>query len=316
MPIGSAIARLMARDRDARRGSCRDSGRRPAGGRTCVCCGPSCIHATRGRGRQATHLQRRAAESVTGGSAASRRSAASIWGSFRGPGRGGGSSRRMSRRPKTGAPVAAPDSPTCCCSGSSRDREGADDLPGPDQAAVDDRPADGGVEGDRAALLPGGRDRHEPGGGGSGADQGGRRRGRRRALVQRHGGQGLRAGAARAPARQRRLPRRALRALLAGQRRGRRRRAGRAGRPHRLRRRPQGPAADRRGVARAGAAGPRRPDHPARALRRHLHRLQPGDVRDRQLLRGDQPAAGGHPRGRRDQGAPGRPRRRTGDRAT
>ena len=64
--------------------------------------------------------------------------------------------------------------------------------------------------------------------------------------------QGLRAGAARAPARQRRLPRRALRALLAGQRRGRRRRPGRPRRPHRLRRRPQGPAADRLGVARPG----------------------------------------------------------------
>ena len=46
-----------------------------------------------------------------------------------------------------------------------------------------------------------------------------RRRGRGRALLQRHGRQGLRAGAARAPARQRRLPRRPLRALLAGQRR-------------------------------------------------------------------------------------------------
>ena len=136
------------------------------------------------------------------------------------------------------------------------------------------------------------------------------RRGRGGALVQRHGRQGLRAGAARAPAGQRRLPRRALRALLAGQRRGRGRRPGRARRPHRLRRRQQGPAADRHRVAGAGAEGARRPDHPAGALRRHLHRLQPGDVRDRQLQRRDQHPAGGDPRGRRDQGAPGRPRRR------
>ena len=80
--------------------------------------------------------------------------------------------------------------------------------------------------------------------------------------------------------------------------------------PTDLRRRPQGPAADRRRVAGAGRTGPRRLDHPARALGRDLHRLQPGDVRDRQLRRGDQPAAGGDPRGRRDQRAARRPRRR------
>ena len=60
----------------------------------------------------------------------------------------------------------------------------------------------------------------------------------------------------------------------------------------------------------AGRAGPRRLDHAAGALRRHLHRLQPRDVRDRQLRRGDQPAAGGDPRRRRDRRDAGRPRRR------
>ena len=55
-------------------------------------------------------------------------------------------------------------------------------------------------------------------------------------------------------------------------------------------------------------------DHPARALRGDLHGLQPGDVRDRQLRRGDQPAAGGDPRGRRDRRAPRRSRRRADDR--
>ena len=68
-------------------------------------------------------------------------------------------------------------------------------------------------------------------------------------------------------------------------------------------------ASESRALARAGA---RRADHAARALGRDLHRLQPGDVRDRQLLRGDQPAAGGDPRRRRDRRAAGRPRR--GDR--
>ena len=69
--------------------------------------------------------------------------------------------------------------------------------------------------------------------------------------------------------------------------------------------------ADRKGlrqiadrVAGAGRAGPRRQITPPELSGAHLHRLQPGDVRDRQLRRGDQPAAGGDPRGRRDQERP------------
>ena len=83
------------------------------------------------------------------------------------------------------------------------------------------------------------------------------------------------------PARQRRLQGRALRALLTGQRRRRRGRPGRPRRPHRLRRRPQGPAGDRRRHQVTGGKGAGRLDHAARALGRHLHRLQPRDVRDR-----------------------------------
>ena len=49
------------------------------------------------------------------------------------------------------------------------------------QAPADRRPPDGGVEGDRAALLSRGRDRHEPLRRGPGGAQGSRRRGRRRA---------------------------------------------------------------------------------------------------------------------------------------
>ena len=145
---------------------------------------------------------------------------------------------------------------------------------------------------------------------GAGADQGGGRGGRGGAVVQRHGRQGLRDRAARAPAGERRLPRRPARALLAGQRRRRRRRPGRARRADRVRRRPEGPAPDRGRDPGARAAGPRRHGHPARALRRHLHRLQPRDVRHLELRGGDQPAAGRDPGGRRDHRAPGRPRRR------
>ena len=53
--------------------------------------------------------------------------------------------------------------------------------------------------------------------------------------------------------------------------------------PDRLRRRPQGPAPDRHRGPRARRPGPRGHGHPAGALGRHLHRLQPRHVRDRQL---------------------------------
>ena len=60
----------------------------------------------------------------------------------------------------------------------------------------------------------------------------------------------------------------------------------------------KGLRADRDRDPGAGPARPRRHDHPARALRRHLHGLQPRHVRDLQLRRRDQPAAGGDPRRR------------------
>ena len=112
------------------------------------------------------------------------------------------------------------------------------------------------------------------------------------------------------PAGQRRLQGRQARAVLARQRRRRGRRAGRARRPDRLRRRPQGPAPDRHRDPRPRRPGARGDDHPAGALRRNLHRVQPRHVRDLQLPRRDQPAAGGDPRRRRDHADPGRPRRR------
>ena len=137
----------------------------------------------------------------------------------------------------------------------TRDREGPGGLRGPLQAPVHGRPADGRVEGDRAALLPAGRGRHEPRRRGQVAAEIGGAGGRGRALVQRHGRQGVRARPPRASARQRRLPRRPLRALLAGQRRGRGRGPRLARRADRLRRRPQGAARDRRRLARVSPSG-------------------------------------------------------------
>ena len=80
---------------------------------------------------------------------------------------------------------------------------------------------------------------------GAGPDQGRRGRRRGRALVQRHGRQGLRPGAARVPPGQRRLPRRQGRGVLARERRDRGGRPGRPRRPDHLRRRHEGAAADR-----------------------------------------------------------------------
>ncbi len=103
--------------------------------------------------------------------------------------RGSSSYRRRWGSPAATGPAAGAVSPETA--------KGQDHLRGPHQAAVDHCPADGGVEGDRAALLPGGRDRHERRGRGASADQGDGRRGRGRPLLQRHGRQGRRPGAAR-----------------------------------------------------------------------------------------------------------------------
>ena len=109
------------------------------------------------------------------------------------------------------------------------------------------------------------------------------------------------ARAARLPARQRRLPRRQVRALLARQRRRRGRGPGRARGPDDLRRRHASRSAqiarDARALAERVRAGR---DHPARALVRHVHGLEPRHVRDPELRGGHQPAAGRDPRGRRD----------------
>ncbi len=202
-----------------------------------------------------------------------------------------------------------PETATRGRSSWSRDRQGAGHLRRPLEAAVDDLPADGGVEGDCAALLPRGRDRHEPAVAARAQIKASAQEGdvvpsfndmvvKACALALR---EHPRANGAYRDGRFELYSR-----VNVGHRRGG---PGRARRAHRVRCRPEGPAADRHRLAGAGAAGAGRADHAAGALGRDLHRLQPGDVRDRQLRRGDQPAAGGDPRRRRDHRAPRRPRR-------
>ena len=152
----------------------------------------------------------------------------------------------------------------------ARDGQGAGRGGRAHQAPADRGPADGGVEGDRAALLPADRDRHD-----ARAVEAGRSS--RRSAAE--GERGARPSTtwssrrARWPCASSRAPTAPtatgkLRALLADQRRRRGRRAGRAGRADRLRRRPQGPARDRRprrGRWRHGSATgrSRRPSSPA-----------------------------------------------------
>ena len=151
--------------------------------------------------------------------------------------------------------------------GRSRNRKGPNDLRGPQQAAVDHRPSNGRVEGDRASLLPLGRDRHERRGRGSDADESdGRSRTRSFPPSTTWSSRPApspcasipRANGAYRDGRFELYSRVNVGVAVAGRRR--------AGRPDRLRRRPQGAAADRLGVPRPGAAGPRRPDHPAGAV--------------------------------------------------
>ena len=68
-------------------------------------------------------------------------------------------------------------------------------------------------------------------------------------------------------------------AALAGQRRRGGRRRGRAGRADGVRRRREVARRDRPRDPRPGRARARRDDHPAGARRRHVHGVQPGDVR-------------------------------------
>ena len=91
---------------------------------------------------------------------------------------------------------------------------------------------------------------------------------------------------------------------------------GRAGRADGVRRRREVARRDRARDARAGRARARGHDHPAGARRRHVHGVQPGDVRRAQLHRDHQPAAGGDPVGRLAGAARGGARGRGGRRAT
>ena len=145
---------------------------------------------------------------------------------------------------------------------------------------------------------------------GAGALKASARRGRGRPLVQRHGGQGLRDRAAGVPARQRRLPGRQLGALLAGQRRHR----GRCAATRSSSRRSSTP------TARACARSPPRPARWRAGARRQITppELSGGTFTVSNLgmygitnfHAGDQPAAGGDPRRRRDHRDAGVPRRR------
>ena len=171
-------------------------------------------------------------------------------------------------------------------------RQGPGRDPGAHPPPANGVAPDGGVQGDRTRLhAPHGRG-HEPVRGAPPEAQGGRGPG---AVLQRHGREGVRQRAARAPARERRVPRRALRALHARQHRHRRRSAGRARGADDPRRRQEVTRRDRPSGAGADREGARGQDHPAGGLGRHLHGLQPRDVRRRLVLGGDQPAAGRAP---------------------
>ena len=70
-----------------------------------------------------------------------------------------GARRGSARRRPVGGAAAGAGRP---CPRSPETAKGETTTPGADQAAADGRAADGRVEGDRAALLPQRRDRHEP----------------------------------------------------------------------------------------------------------------------------------------------------------
>ncbi len=252
--------------------------------------------ATRRRGaselpaRRTERRRRRAREGLAAGAAHRKRAR-------RGPRRGRGerpwradreSGRRKRRCGRAPAPSPRADP------GRRRDGEGHDDRGGADEAAADRRAADGRVEGDDPRLQHRDRGRH----GGvrapaRAAEDAGARGLRGGADLQRHGRQGMCARAARAPDRERQLPRRARVAALARERRRGGRGGERAGRADGLRRRHESPRRDRPRDPRARRARARGDDHAARARRRHVHRLEPGHVRDQLVCRHHQPAAGG-----------------------
>ncbi len=202
--------------------------------------------------------------------------------------RPGRANRRRGRR--AAARARSPPQPLRCRRQARRDR----DRPAHEHSQDDRSPADGRVAG---ACLPADRvGRHDPG-------QRSRRPGTRVAPGRsRHGHRpdhkGLRAGADATPRRQRPVHRRGSCSLPDRQHRDRGGDAagtGRAGRP-------LGRAAlarrVRAGARRARRSCPRRQASTGRSRGRHVHDLEPGDVRRRAVRRGDQPTAGGDPRGR------------------
>ena len=219
------------------------------------------------------------------------------WRGCRGVENGGGAAARrpLGSRARPRGPIAL----------VAETAKGKVDHRGALEAAVDRRPPHGGVEGDRAALLSGGRDRHDPRGRGSRAAQG-----------------GSPARATSSPpsttwsSRPARLALRELPRANGAYRDGRFELYSRVNVgiavaaqdalvvPTVFDADRKGLLADRARLARAGASGSATATiTPPELSGGDLHRLQPRDVRDRQLLRGDQPAAGGDPRGRRDRRA-------------
>ena len=157
---------------------------------------------------RARRAGRRAGQGVAAGQAAGAGERASTSRRSRAPAPAGGSSRLTWKgrcRSAAGTPTRQPSRQRRECprprarllhGASGETAKGETTIEELTRAAAGGRPADGGVQGDGAALLPADRDRHDPGGGGAGTASRPRRRGRGRALLQRHGGQGLRAGAA------------------------------------------------------------------------------------------------------------------------
>ncbi len=207
--------------------------------------------------------------------------------------------RPRARRPSPAAAHRRRPSPPATLAERVATAKGETHRRGADPHPADDRAADGRVEGDDPRLRAAGGDRHGGVRGAALRAQAPLARGG--AHIQRHGRQGVRAGAARAPPRQRQLPRRQTAAALARQRR--RRRGGRPDDPMGGRwscRRSSTPTSSRSGeIARETRALAERVRAgtitPPGAGRRHVHGLQPRDVRRAQLHRDRQPPAGRDP---------------------
>ena len=215
-----------------------------------------------------------------------------------------GAGRRARRA--AAAPPAAPAEPTPGARERPETAKGAGPERGADQAPADRRPADGRVEGDRAALLPAGRGRHEPLRSRRGRES--RRPPAEGDVVPSFNDMVVKACAialreyprANGAYRDGRLE---LYSRVNVGRRGRR--PGRAGRADGLRRRPQGPAADRVRDPGAGrSASATATITPPELSGGTFTVSNLGMFGISSFAAGDQPAAGGDPRRRGDREQP------------